>query len=187
MNRFRRSIGPGGERPAKPTNPPPAKISAPSTPPCATPTLKVEVGMSDFEWAATVARVTRERDDEHLARVEAEAKVERQNLAYEDLKREYDHKCERVDELRAVRRAFVRDNRDKTNTIRELQARAREVEAALAGMVALMERSDGVASIAHGPNGYEVGCIEWGWYEEVKAVKAALAAVSAEKEADSEY
>ena len=84
MNRFRRSIGPGGERPAKPTNPPPAKISAPSTPPCATPTLKVEVGMSDLEWAATVDRVTRERDDEHLARVEAEAKVERLNAAWNE-------------------------------------------------------------------------------------------------------
>jgi len=83
-----------------------------------------------------------------------------------------------VERLRAVRRALVRDNRDKTAIIRELKA-------ALAGMVALMERSDGVASIAHGPNGYEVGCIEWGWYEEVKAVKAALAAVSAETEADA--
>ena len=51
-----------------------------------------------------------------------EAEVERQNLAYEDLKREYDHKCERVDELRAVRRAFVRDNRDKTNRVRALEA-----------------------------------------------------------------
>ena len=89
-----------------------------------------------------------------------------------------DHVAE-VERLRAVRRALVRDNRDKTAIIRELKA-------ALAGMVALMERSDGVASIAHGPNGYEVGCIEWGWYEEVKAVKAALAAVSAETEADSE-
>ena len=37
----------------------------------------VEVG----QWAATVARVTNERDDEHLARVKAEAEVERLRVA----------------------------------------------------------------------------------------------------------
>ena len=33
-----------------------------------------------------------------------------------------------VERLRAVRRALVRDNRDKTNTIRELQARVDELQ-----------------------------------------------------------
>ena len=41
---------------------------------------EAEVG----QWAATVDRVTRERDDEHLARAKAEAKVERLNAAWNE-------------------------------------------------------------------------------------------------------
>ena len=45
------------------------------------------------QWAATVGRVTRERDDEHLARAKAEARVQeleadpRMALTYDDLAR----------------------------------------------------------------------------------------------------
>ena len=56
------------------------------------------------------------RDARHAAAVialEAQAEVERRDLAYEDLKREYDHKCERVDTLQARVRELEADPRLK--------------------------------------------------------------------------
>ena len=53
-----------------------------------------------------------------------------------------DHEAE-VEELRAVRRALVRDNRDKTNTIRELQARVQQLEAVLRDIASYDEDGGG--------------------------------------------
>ena len=66
-----------------------------------------------------------------------------------------------VERLQAVRRALVRDNRDKTNTIRELQARVRGLEEALRRCIGSL----GAASSAAHPD--------------VEFAKAALATVSA--------
>ena len=76
-----------------------------------------------------------------------------------------------LEEMRAVRRALVRDNRDKTTIIRELEAALREI-----------------ASV----NNFEIN----GLWEEEPALnyvemfdiaRAALAAVSAEKEAEGPH
>ena len=88
-----------------------------------------------------------------------------------------------VEELRMVRRALVLDNRDKTNHVRELQARVRGLEAAVAAVRNLINNSEGVAGLhLNGDVAPWDELMEGGDYE---VWLGALAAVSAEKGVDS--
>lgn len=87
-----------------------------------------------YEYAADAfARVQREAHESAAAAREAEAEAERLNAALDHV---YERERRRVQErdneiaalhaeverLTAIQKEFVRDNRDKTNTVRELQA-----------------------------------------------------------------
>ena len=85
---------------------------------------EAEVG----QWAATVDRVTRERDDEHLARVEAEAKVERLNAAW--------------NECSADKHRLLKEVRALDAEVERLQAREQELETCIRELKAVDDALD---------------------------------------------
>ena len=98
----------------------------------------VEVG----QWAATVARVTNERDDEHLARVKAEAEVERQAAI-----RDNREKTNEIRRLHQHRDELSADRHRHLLEIRRLDAEVERLRAGVKAVQALIRESDGVAGL----------------------------------------